>query len=85
DPRGDGWGGPGYRLRDERTPRAFDRGAVGMALTGPDTAGSQFFIALSRQPQLDGVYTRFAHLVGDDGVLDRLEPGDRIEAVRFVP
>lgn len=84
DPRGDGWGGSGYHLRDERTPDPFDRGAVGMALSGPDTAGSQFFITLSRQPQLDGAYTRFAHVVAGDELLDRLEPGDRIEAVRIV-
>src|SRR5262249_21847199 len=32
DPRGDGFGGPGYTLRDEVNRRRYRRGAVGMAL-----------------------------------------------------
>jgi cyclophilin family peptidyl-prolyl cis-trans isomerase len=79
DPLGNGWGGPGYALRDEINRLRYDRGAVGMALSGPDTGGSQFFITLSPQPHLDGRYTVFGHVVGDDGVLDRLVQGDRIE------
>ncbi len=45
-PRGDGNGGPGYTLRDELGDRSFVRGAVGMALSGRDTGGSQFFVTL---------------------------------------
>ncbi|MDY7093528.1 MAG: peptidylprolyl isomerase [Acidobacteriota bacterium] len=85
DPRGDGWGGPGYRLRDEVNRRSFRRGTVGMALSGPDTAGSQFFITLSRQPQLDGVYTALGEVVDGEELLGLLEPGDRVESVRPVP
>jgi cyclophilin family peptidyl-prolyl cis-trans isomerase len=85
DPRGDGWGGPGYRLRDEVNRRPFRRGTVGMALSGPDTAGSQFFITLSRQPQLDGVYTALGEVVEGGELLGRLEPGDRLETVRPLP
>ncbi len=44
DPRGDGEGGPGYSIRDELNERPYLRGTVGMALSGPDTGGSQFFI-----------------------------------------
>ena len=44
DPRGDGNGGPGYTLRCEIGQRPYGRGAVGMALSGKDTGGSQFFI-----------------------------------------
>jgi cyclophilin family peptidyl-prolyl cis-trans isomerase len=78
DPRGDGWGGPGYVLRDEINRLRCRRGAVGMALSGPDTGGSQFFIALSPQPHLDGGYTVFGTLVAGDEVLDRIRQGDRI-------
>ncbi|MEO7682607.1 MAG: peptidylprolyl isomerase, partial [Gemmatimonadaceae bacterium] len=35
DPRDDGNGGPGYAIRDEMNPRRYDRGALGMALSGP--------------------------------------------------
>ena len=46
-PRGDGNGGPGYTLRCEIGQRPYGRGAVGMALSGKDTGGSQFFITHS--------------------------------------
>jgi cyclophilin family peptidyl-prolyl cis-trans isomerase/HEAT repeat protein len=85
DPRGDGSGGPGYDLRDEINRLRYVRGAVGMALAGPDTGGSQFFVALSEQPHLDGGYTVFGQVVAGDDVLDRIEGGDRIEKVVEVP
>jgi len=78
-PRGDGYGGPGYVLRDEITHRPFGRGAVGLALAGRDTGGSQFFITLQPQPQLDGVYTRFGIVVSGMEVVDAIRPGDTIE------
>ncbi|MGE5232565.1 MAG: peptidylprolyl isomerase [Acidobacteriota bacterium] len=81
DPRGDGSGGPGYSLRDELNRLRYERGAVGMALSGPDTGGSQFFITLSPQPHLDGGYTVFAAVERGMDVADRIEQGDRIESV----
>ena len=84
DPRGDGYGGPGYDLRDEINRLRYERGAVGMALSGPDTGGSQFFIALSPQPHLDGGYTVFGRVVQGDEVLDRIQADDRIEQVAEV-
>jgi HEAT repeat protein/cyclophilin family peptidyl-prolyl cis-trans isomerase len=82
-PRGDGNGGPGYTLRCEITGRPYGRGAVGMALSGKDTGGSQFFIALSPQPHLDGGFTLFGQVVaGMDAVL-RIRPGDVIEKVEI--
>ena len=80
-PRGDGNGGPGYVLRCEITRRAYGRGAVGMALSGKDTGGSQFFITLSPQPHLDGGYTLFGQVVAGMDVVDRIRPGDVIERV----
>lgn len=82
DPRGDGWGGPGYALRDEINRLRYRRGAVGMALSGPDTGGSQFFITLAPQPHLDGGYTLFGEVVGGEEILDLVEAGDRILSVR---
>lgn len=81
DPRGDGYGGPGYALRGEITRRPFARGSVGIADAGPDTGGSQFFIALEAQPQLDGRYTRFGSVVSGFEILDRVRPGDVIERI----
>lgn len=83
DPRGDGGGGPGFTQRDELSPVPFLRGTVGMALSGPDTAGSQFFIALSPQPHLDARYTVFGRMVAGEQVLDQVAPWDVIERVRI--
>jgi len=83
DPRGDGSGGPGYSIRDELNDRPFLRGTVGMALSGPDTGGSQFFIAHSPQPHLDAKYTVFGQVVNGMEVVDRLRQLDVIERIRI--
>ncbi|HMA29611.1 MAG TPA: peptidylprolyl isomerase [Thermoanaerobaculia bacterium] len=82
DPRGDGSGGPGYAIRDEINPSRYVRGAVGMALSGADTGGSQWFVALSSQLHLDGGYTVFGRVLDGDEVLDRIEQDDRLVSVR---
>lgn len=81
DPRSDSEGGPGYTLRDELSELPFLRGTVGMARDWADTGGSQFFITHSPQPQLDGRYTAFGRVVAGMEVVDRLQPGDRIDRV----
>ncbi|MCU0257197.1 MAG: peptidylprolyl isomerase [Vicinamibacterales bacterium] len=82
DRRGDGEGGPGYTLRDEINMQPYVRGAVGMALDGADTGGSQFFVTHSPQPHLDGRYTVFGRVVAGMEVVDRLRQGDEIRRVR---
>jgi cyclophilin family peptidyl-prolyl cis-trans isomerase/HEAT repeat protein len=81
DPRGDGNGGPGYQIRCEINEVPYNRGAVGMALSGKDTGGSQWFITHSPQPHLDGGYTVFARVLEGMEVVDRITRGDRILAV----
>jgi cyclophilin family peptidyl-prolyl cis-trans isomerase/HEAT repeat protein len=81
DPRGDGWGGPGAVMRDEINPLRYATGSAGMALSGPDTGGSQFFITESPQPHLDGTYTVFGRVSGDVRVLQQVAQGDRIRSI----
>ncbi len=81
DPRGDGNGGPGYAIRDEMNPRRYERGALGMALSGPDTGGSQYFITHSPQPHLDGHYTVFGRVLSGYEALDAIIQGDRILSI----
>jgi cyclophilin family peptidyl-prolyl cis-trans isomerase len=81
DPRDDGNGGPGYAIRDEFNPRRYERGALGMALSGPDTGGSQYFITHSPQPHLDGHYTVFGRVVRGLDALDAVVQGDRILSI----
>jgi cyclophilin family peptidyl-prolyl cis-trans isomerase/HEAT repeat protein len=82
DPRNDQNGGPGFAIRDEINLQKYTRGAVGMALSGPDTGGSQFFITHSAQPHLDGGYTIFGRVYsGMNAVVDQTERGDRVETI----
>ena len=83
DPRGDGSGGPGYTIRDELNDKPFVRGTVGMALSGPDTGGSQFFIMHSPAPHLDAKYTVFGQVVNGIDVVDRIQQLDVIQRVRI--
>lgn len=82
DPRGDGNGGPGFLLRDEVSRQRFDGPRIGMAHSGPETAGSQWFINLSPQPHLDGAYTVFGRVTSGMGTVLRIVPGDQIRTMR---
>jgi cyclophilin family peptidyl-prolyl cis-trans isomerase len=78
DPRGDGWGGPGFTIRSEWSMDDFERGSVGMASSGKDTEGCQFFITHIPTPHLDGRYTRFATVSTGMEVVDSIQAADRI-------
>jgi len=85
DPRGDGNGGPGFSIRCEMNMVEYERGAVGMALSGKDTGGSQWFVTHSPQPHLDGGYTVFGRVNETDmKVVDNLVRGDKILNVKIV-
>ena len=82
DPRNDMNGGPGYAIRDEINMQKYTRAAVGMALSGPDTGGSQFFITHTATPHLDGGYTVFGRATGGmSAVVDQTERGDLVETI----
>jgi peptidyl-prolyl cis-trans isomerase B (cyclophilin B) len=66
DPTGSGEGGPGYWLPIEPSLLPHDFGVISMARDDqPDTAGSQFFICLSREgtARLDQQYCSFGYAV----------------------
>ncbi|MEW6125680.1 MAG: HEAT repeat domain-containing protein [Acidobacteriota bacterium] len=84
DPRGDQNGGPDYQIRDEINLLEYKTGAVGMALSGKDTGGSQFFITHSPQPHLDGGYTIFGQVTAGMEVVGRIARGDKIERVEII-
>ena len=85
DPRGDGNGGPGWEIRCELNLLGYERGAVGMALSGKDTGGSQWFVTHSPQPHLDGGYTIFGRVNEMDmKTVDWIVRGDKILKVQVV-
>lgn len=79
DPLGTGRGGPGYNFEDEIAPGlAMDEGIVAMANSGVGTRtnGSQFFITLAPQPQLNGKHTIFGKVVSGMDVVKQLKARD---------
>ena len=84
DPRGDGTGNPGYAIRDELNRLRYGRGVLGMALSGPDTGGGQYFITHAPQPHLDGGYTIFGRVVAGMAAADSVVQDDTILYIREV-
>ncbi len=82
DPRGDGWGWPGFVLADEPSLVPFDSWRVGIATSGPNTGGCQFFVTLMPADHLTGHYTNIGEVVAGREVLTEIRVGDRILRVR---
>jgi len=82
DPRGDGWGGPGFALPDEPSLVPFDSWRVGIATSGPGTGGCQLFVTLTPADHLTGHYTNIGEVVEGREVLTEIRVGDRISAIR---
>jgi peptidyl-prolyl cis-trans isomerase B (cyclophilin B) len=73
DPANDGLGGSPYGdLPAEFSDIPFDRGIVGAARAGVDTANSQFYITLHRVPQWDSQYTVFGRVIDGMGNVDAI-------------
>lgn len=72
DPTGTGLGGPGFMIDLENSTLPHDYGVLSMARgNDPNSAGSQFFICLSREgtASLDGRYASFGQLVSGSETL----------------
>lgn len=61
----------------------FSKGTLGMALSGKDTGGSQFFITQSVQPHLEGAYTAFGRLTSGFNVLDTIGQYDTVVGIEI--
>jgi cyclophilin family peptidyl-prolyl cis-trans isomerase len=82
DPTGTGQGGPGYQIPDEfqNNPHKFDKpGQISMALSGPNTGGSQFFITHVPTPHLDNQFTIFGEVASGQDVVTAIGAVDRDE------
>jgi len=81
--RRDGFGGPPYRIPTEPSIETFSRGKVGIASSGPDTEGSQFFITHTWRPHLDGLYTIFGEVIQGMDIVDQIQVGDRLISAKI--
>ena len=80
-------GGPGYTVRCEDSLTWYGPGSVGMALSGKDTGGSQFFITTNATPHLTGRYTRLGEVedfARTMAILDDLELGAKILSIKVL-
>jgi len=85
DPKGDGTGGPGYKIKAEFNKNQHERGAVAMARSSdPDSAGSQFYITLAPAHFLDGKYTVFGKVVSGMNIVDNVKKGDKMKSVKII-
>ena len=76
DPKGDGSGGPGYKIPCEcyrPDLRLHYRGSLSMAHAGRDTGGSQFFLTFVPTKHLDGKHTVFGRVISGFDVLAKLK------------
>lgn len=79
DPTGTGMGGPGYSFQDEDNKREYTKYSVGMANSGPNSNGSQFFIVTGTiqegnlQALNSGQYTLFGKVKNGKDIVDAIE------------
>lgn len=78
-----GTGGPGYTIPDEINDTPFEAGVLAVARNAPDSGGSQFFIALSDLPDLDGSYTAFGRVLSGLDVAAQLTVGTEIRTIQI--
>ena len=73
------------KLPGSKVVLKHDRGVIAMARSQmPDSASSQFYIALEDLPSLDGDYAVFGKVVEGMDVVDKIKQGDRIGTVKIV-
>jgi len=85
DPEGTGYGGPGYKFKDEfHSDLKHDRpGTLSMANSGKNTNGSQFFITHRAIPKLDGKHTVFGNVVEGQDVVNAISEGEVMKSIRI--
>ena len=80
-----GTGNPGYSIKEEFTTNpnnSHEDGALAMARSmDPNSAGSQFYLCLGPQHNLDSGYTVFGQTIEGKDVIGQLRAGDVIESV----
>ena len=73
-PKGDGTGGPGYKIQDEFSSKLLHDGpgVISMANSGPNSGGSQFFITLRECSWLNGKHAVFGKVTKGMEVVYRI-------------
>ncbi len=81
-----GTGGPGFTIPAEFNQRKHVEGTLAMARSqDPNSAGSQFYLALGSLPDLDGKYTVFGFVSEGMEVVRSIQVGDEIVSATIEP
>jgi cyclophilin family peptidyl-prolyl cis-trans isomerase len=82
DPTGTGMSGSGKNLKAEFNAIQHIKGTVAMARSQDvDSADSQFYLALTTLPHLDGKYTVFGQVIDGFEILEKITQGDKMLSV----
>ncbi len=73
-PLGNGYGGPGYSIPDEFHPSINYNipYVLGMANSGPNSGGSQYFITVESYPSLNNNYSAFGHVTLGSEIVEEI-------------
>lgn len=84
DPKGNGTGGSGVKLKAEFNSIKHTPGIVAMARAqNINSADSQFYIATGTLPHLDNKYTVFAKVTQGMDVVKKIKKGDKMILVKL--
>lgn len=85
DPTGTGYGGAGYNIKAEFNERPHLEGSVAMARADdPNSASSQFYICLDKQPHLNGKYTVFGQVTKGLDVIHKIKKDDKLINIKII-
>jgi peptidylprolyl isomerase len=77
DPKGNGTGGSGQKIKAEFSREPFVRGTVGMARAqDPNSGDSQFFIMFASTPSLNNSYTVWGRVISGMEFVDKIKRGE---------
>lgn len=81
DPRGNGTGGSGQKLKAEFSAEKHGRGTVSMARSqDPNSGDSQFFICFAEAPWLNRQYTVWGQVIEGMETIDAIQKGEPPQA-----
>ena len=84
DPSSTGWGGPGYEIVSEFSLQPYDEAYVGMASSGKDTEGSQWFVMHSNYPNLNWRYSNFGKVIEGMEIVNIIDQQDKIVNIELI-
>ncbi|MCZ7604036.1 MAG: peptidylprolyl isomerase [Melioribacteraceae bacterium] len=84
DPTGTGWSGLSHTIVSEFSHIPFDTYYIGMASSGKDTEGSQWFVMQNNYPHLNTNYTNFGKVINGFEVIKNIDQYDVVKKIELI-